>query len=249
MYQSSLGIGAGSDYLGYIPSSSMTTSRNVSGIGAGSNYLGYVPGPVNGVSGNPLFPRLDSFMNQLGSSFSQDVAAVRGAISGFLSSLDFSNPDKQLPSTSAGVSSGAVAGSLDPSTLDFLYADLAKHYGMSKETAYQEALTNTSYQRAVKDMQAAGLNPAAIFGAGKGSGADGVSYVSSAAPSGSGGFSGRSVSKNKDNLFSSGAYYGLSAGIGLLAGILTKSPTGYWIGSQASQGFLGAANAVYKSMK
>jgi hypothetical protein len=118
---------------------------------------------------------------------------------------------------------------------------------MSKETAYQEALANTSYQRAMKDMQAAGLNPAVIFGSGKGSGADGVSYVSSGT-TGSG-RSGATTAKanEKANLFSEGAYYGLSAAIGLVGALLLKSPTGYWIGNSVAQGALGAANAGYKS--
>nr|CAI9750270.1 pilot protein for DNA ejection [Microvirus sp.] len=76
-------------------------------------------------------------------------------------------------------------GNSSGKSLDYTNADLAKHYGMSRETAYQEALSNTSYQRSVKDMQAAGLNPAALFGAGRVSGADGVSYVS---PVSSGGY-------------------------------------------------------------
>lgn len=162
--------------------------------------------------------------------------------------LDPASPTDQ-PNNPQAQTAPAAAQGLPPEVIDYLYADLAKYYGMSKETAYQEALANTSYQRAMKDMKAAGLNPAAIFGSGKASGADGVSYVSSAAPAGSGGSTARSSSKNKENLFSSGAYYGLSAGIGLLAGILTKSPTGYWIGSSATQGLLGAMNAGYQSRK
>ena len=58
-------------------------------------------------------------------------------------------------------------GDSSAKTFDYINADLARQYGMSPETAYQEALSNTSYQRSVKDMQAAGLNPAALFGAGR----------------------------------------------------------------------------------
>lgn len=76
-------------------------------------------------------------------------------------------------------------GNSSGKTLDFVNADLARQYGMSPETAYQEALSNTSYQRAVKDMQAAGLNPSALFGAGRVSGADGVSYVAPTSANGS----------------------------------------------------------------
>lgn len=147
--------------------------------------------------------------------------------------------DQQAP-TAPAVSYAPVA----PSTIDYWNAEIAKHYGMSAETAYQEALSNTSYQRAMKDMQAAGLNPAAMFGSGNGSGANGVSYVSRPGSSGSGSTTARS---NDKDLFSEGAYYGLSAAIGLVGALLMKSPTGYWIGNSAAQGALGAANAGYKS--
>lgn len=157
---------------------------------------------------------------------------------------DGNKPDAQQP-TAAGVSGSPVS----PQTIDYLNAELAKHYGMSAETAYQEALANTSYQRAIKDMQAAGLNPAALFGSGKGSGADGVSYVSSAT-TGSGPSGGTTAKSNsKGNLFSQGAYYGLSSLVGLGLALLMKNPTGYWIGQSAAQGAMGAANAGYKSRR
>ena len=149
--------------------------------------------------------------------------------------------NKKLPTapTAPAVSDAPVS----PATIDYWNAEIAKHYGMSAETAYQEALSNTSYQRAMKDMQSAGLNPAAMFAAGNGSGANGVSYVS-----GTGTRSGSTTARSNDkDLFSEGAYYGLSTMIGLVSALLMKSPTGYWIGNSAAQGALGAANAGYKS--
>lgn len=150
--------------------------------------------------------------------------------------------NKKLPiaPTAPAVSDAPVS----PVTIDYWNAEIAKHYGMSAETAYQEALSNTSYQRAMKDMQAAGLNPAAMFGSGNGSGANGVSYVSRPGSSGSSSTTARS---NDNDLFSEGAYYGLSAAIGLVCALLMQSPTGYWIGNSAAQGAFGAANAGYKS--
>lgn len=142
--------------------------------------------------------------------------------------------------------SAPVASGDSAKALDYLNADLAKYYGMSPETAYSEALSNTAYQRAVKDMQAAGLNPAVLFGAGRASTADGVNYIKPASD-GSGG-SGRSYSGSgkKGFLFSQGAYGAISAAAGLVGMVFSKNPTGYWIGSQTAKGIMGALNSLSK---
>lgn len=97
-------------------------------------------------------------------------------------------------------------------TVNYLNADLAKAYGMDASTAYQEALANTGYQRSVKDMQAAGLNPAVLFGAGNGDAAGGVGYVSRA---------GNGFSLGTSSAKSSHKYYKLLSNVGTFAPLVT----------------------------
>ena len=187
--------------------------------------------------------------------------AVRSRLSGkSTSGGSTSGGSSSGRSTSGGSSSGGssavvppAAASSQPETFDYLDAPWASAYKMSRETAYSEALHNTSYQRAVKDMMRAGLNPAVIFGAGNGNpaGVPGFasSYVppasSSRASSGHGSGSGRS--KSSDKLFSSSAYSVMSSLGGIVGALATKSAGGYWIGTSLTQGAMSALSLLSKA--
>lgn len=154
-------------------------------------------------------------------------------------------PSSARVAASGGTSPGSGAAAPSAKSLDYLDADLAKYYGMSKETAYSEALSNTAYQRAVKDMQAAGLNPAVLFGAGRAQAADGVSYIRSVS-GGSGGSGSRRSSgrKSSGKLLSGSAYSVMSALGGIVGAAATKSAGGYWLGTSLAQGAMSALSLL-----
>lgn len=122
--------------------------------------------------------------------------------------------------------------------IDYLGARLAEHYGMDKQTAYNEAMANTAYQRAVSDMQLAGLNPASLFSAGRASTA-GSGYASG---SSSGGYSSAKGASKRDGDLPGWLFYGVSALAQVIGTAATKSPSGGFVASQVAQQLMRAFN-------
>lgn len=146
-------------------------------------------------------------------------------------------------------------GSSARQSLEYKDADWSAYYGMDASTAYAEAMQNTSYQRTVKDMQRAGLNPAVMFG--NGANTNTAFYMGSPASSGGGGGGGgsgyssaRSASSGASGqLFSKDAYSTIAEVSGVAAAAITKRPYNYNSGKAIAQGVMRVANTLSKAFR
>lgn len=98
--------------------------------------------------------------------------SIGGLITG--KGLSDSVSESDVYDSTSGSGGGGYGGGGHPSTgTTYLDAPYAEAYGMSAETAYQEALAGSAHQREVQDLIKAGLNP--VLSVAKGSGASAFS--------------------------------------------------------------------------
>lgn len=153
-----------------------------------------------------------SWTDRIGDAIGERFTDARNVLDLYRDTLSDDGKVSRVPSTSA-------------KDLDYYAADLAKRYGMSKDTAYSEALQNTAYQRAVADMRQAGLNPSVLFSSGRGQPSGSNVVINSRASGGS--------SSNEHKIDGS-VYYGVTAAAQVLGVLLGGPRSGNIAGTIAS---------------
>lgn len=145
-----------------------------------------------------LFSIPSSITSAITDKFSDSASQLTDSVKNTLTAVKDSQIGQAvLNSVNNLVSGSSGQGSSTDITpqLDYMDADIAKHYGMNAETAYVEALSNTAHQREVADMIKAGINPALAY-SGSGASVNAVQQSDdSAGGTESGGLSGKGLFK------------------------------------------------------
>lgn len=209
-------------------------------------YTGGIPFAAKLQDANAASVRIPQNLNF---SIPDFVSNIQGGVSdGIASSFDtLSSAKSGLKSSLSQPSGSSESFGLSDPGIDYYNADLAKHYGMSAQTAYAEAMSNTAYQRAVKDMKAAGLNPALLVQHGFAQPASGGFAGSQVGSSygRSGGSSAKSVSKYSGlwqglaSLATAGAVFGLTKGSLGAVGAAVTAKTLATVAGQAAKAMAG----------